>query len=58
MKKEKMKQLVKRLPNEGLSDLAEVLDCEVVERKKTGKYTSSLPSSMKDFCDRTLPKGF
>lgn len=57
MKIDKMKTMVKRLPNDGLYDLHEVLIDEMNSRKENGKYLKSVPNSMNKFCESTLPKG-
>jgi len=56
MKIEKMKQLVKRLPNDGLYELHEILIDEMNSRKANSRTIKSVPESLNSFCEKTLPK--
>lgn len=56
MKKEKMQMLVKRLPNEGLFELQEILTEELNQRSVNSRYIKSNFGSIGEFCESTLPK--
>lgn len=56
MKKDKMKMLVKRLPNEGLLELQTILNQELTERSISSRYIKSNFGSIGEFCESTLPK--
>lgn len=56
MKKEKMQMLVKRLPNEGLFELQEILTKELDQRSVSSRYIKSNFGSIGEFCESTLPK--
>lgn len=72
MKKEKMEMFFKRLPNEGLLELQEILNQELAKRSVSSRYIKSnfgsemctsgnaerisLRHSRDKFCESTLPK--
>ena len=57
MKTEKMKLLVKRLPNDGLYDLHEILIDEMNSRKDISRGMKTVPKSINEFCETTIPTG-